>query len=155
MVELEGENHFAVLCADFDTAHSHLQLNPGWGADTIQIAGEYRWRVYAARTYSKGPFGARVIDENPNRFIAWGVYRKRSCLAYRINRDGAGIIRVIPLAYLERTHKARVVVSLAFPLLIPALFSPLFWLVYASRTLRASRLLLPAFCQYLEKVTGY
>lgn len=151
MIEIQGRNRSASVSADFEAVRAYLQENPCWGAEVIQDAGEYGWRVSAAHKYSKGPFGARLVDEGPDQFIAWGISGKKSCLAYRIEREDEWQIRITPLAYLERTRKITIAVSLALVLIVPVLLSPLLWWMYQAQTLRASRVYLPTFGRYLEQ----
>ena len=150
MIEIYDSNKSAPVAANFDTIRTWLQENPCWGAELLAHAGEYRWRVSAARFYSKGPFGARVIDETPGCLVAWGITGKRSCLAYRIKRESENIIQITPLAYLEPRRKIFLAVFLALIYIVPVLLSPLLWRMYEAQTLQASRVYLPTFARYLE-----
>ena len=151
MIKINGNNHSVTLTADFDAVHTRLKENQCWGADLLQLAGEYEWRVSAARLYSKGPFGAQVIDESADAFVAWGISGNKSCLAYRIERETDSTIRVTPLAYLERIRKISLAVALAMIFILPVLLAPLLWRLYEVQTLRASRIYLPTFARYLEQ----
>lgn len=151
MIDICGNNQSATIATDFDTLRSRLQGTPCWGADVLRLAGEHGWRVATAGRYSKGPFGARVIDVGPDCMIAWGISGKKSFLAYRIEREDANQVLVTPLAYLEGTYKATLAVSLALLFIVPVLLAPLLWWVYQAQTLRASRVYLPTFGRYLEQ----
>ena len=152
MIEIQGNNEFATVTTDFEVVRTRLKENPNWGAELLEQAGEYSWRVTTARWYSKGPFGARVIDDGPESFVAWGFSGKRSFLVYRISKEGENTIQVIPLAFQPRANKVLLVVFLALIYLIPVLLSPLLWRMFEVQTLRASRVFLPTFARYLEGV---
>lgn len=152
MIEIHDRNQSATVTADFDAVRTRLQENPCWGAELLQRAGEYGWRVSAARRYSKGPFSSRIIDESPDRLVAWGISGKKSYLAYRIERESKEIIQITPLAYLECTHKTVIAISFALIFIVPVILSPLLWWVYEVQTLRASRVHLPTFSWYLEEL---
>lgn len=151
MIDIQGNNQFALVTANMETARDRLRQNPKWGADVLTLAGEYAWRASAARLFATGPFGARVIDEQDGAFIAWGITGRKSCLAYRIRPENETTLRVEPLGYLERRWKIGLSVALACALVIPVLLSPLIWKMYREQTLRASRIYLPALCRYLEE----
>ena len=151
MIKIGERNTSASVTAYFDTVRVYLQENPCWGAELLQQAGEYRWRISAARCYSKGPFGSKVIDEDPDCLVAWGVTGRQSSLAYRIEREDDTHIRITPVAYLERTRKSAMVVTLAVLFLLPVILAPLIARWHEVTVLRASRVYLPTFCRYLEK----
>ena len=151
MININGNNQSATIATDFDALRSRLQGTPCWGADVLRLAGEHGWRVATAGRYSKGPFGARVIDDGPDCMIAWGISGKKSFLANRIERKDANQVLVTPLAYLEGTYKATLAVSLALLFIVPVLLAPLLWWIYQVQTLRASRVYLPTFGRYLEQ----
>lgn len=119
------------------------------GADILQLAGEFEWRVKAARLYSQGFFGARVIDETPDSFIAWGISGNKGCFAYKVERLDVLRIQITPLAYLERRRKIGLGVILALMFVLPVLLSPILWKLYEIQTLRSSRIYLHAFARYL------
>jgi hypothetical protein len=151
MTEIHNQNQSATVIADFDAVRTRLQENPCWGAGVLQNAGKSAWRVFAARMYSRGPLGARIIDDGPDCVIAWGIIGRQSSLAYRIERERAKQVRITPLAYLERTRKTAMVVTLVLLFVLPVLLAPLLARLQEMRVLRASREYLPTFGRYLEQ----
>lgn len=152
MIEMDKKTTATTISADFEAVRTHLEGNQSWGADLLEQSGASGWRVSAARLFSKGPFGAQVIVESPDQFVAWGITGRKSCLAYRIEREGVERVRVTPLGYLERVRKVMVSMTLALAGIVPVLLSPLIWWLYESQTLRDSQTHLPAFCRLLEKL---
>lgn len=149
MIDIQGNNQFAVMTTDFAAVRTRLQENPKWGAEMLRRAGEFDWRVKAAGWYSRGHFGARVIDETPGSFVAWGITGNKQCLAYRIEKQEMGQIRITPLAYLEKRRRIGLAIALLLCFVVPALLSPIAWKLYEIFTLRASRVHLYNFARYL------
>lgn len=151
MIDIQGNNQFAVMTADFAAVRTRLQDHPNWGAEILRRAGEFDWRVKAAGWYSRGYFGARVIDETPDSFVAWGITGNKHCLAYRVEKQTAGQIRITPLAYLEKRRRVGLALALLLLFVIPVLLSPLVWKLYEVFTLRASRVQLYNFARYVTE----
>ncbi len=149
MLEIQDRNQTATVSADYVAIRSLLQSNPCWGADVLETAGEYHYRVNRARYYSKRKLACRIVDEGDGSCIAWGVTGKKSFLAYRIVCEDDHRLRIVPLAYLEKTRKTAIAVSLAMLFIVPVVFAPLLWKIYESQTLRNSRVNLPTFCRYV------
>lgn len=152
MFEIIGNNEAMLLrSTDFDRVHRRVRNNPTWGAELLEMAGDYSWRVSAAKLYSNGPFGARVIEESTDSFVAWGITGNKSCLAYRVERRDERHIKVTPLAYLEQRRKFGLVVALTCIFVLPVLLTPLLWRLYEVQTLRVSKIYLPIFARYVQK----
>lgn len=151
MIEISGNNRLAFVSVSFETARHRLEENPFWGAEVLTLSGDYDWQIAAARLYSQGFFGARIIEEKEgNSFIAWGISGHKRCLAYRIRLENQTTLQVVPLEYLEPRRKVGLSIALACAFILPVLISPLIWKLYAMETHRSSRILLPEFCRYLE-----
>ncbi len=150
MSEVQDNNRYALVTTDLATCRERLRNDRCWGAETLSIAGEYGWRVEIARASSRSPFSSRVIEDGADSFIVWGITGKKSFLAYRIEPEKDGTIWVIPLAYMEKTRKTAIAITLAIFFIAPVLLAPLIWRWYEAQTIRASRIYLPAFCRYLE-----
>ena len=156
MIEIYDSNKSATMTADFDTIRSRLQENPGWVAELLENAGENGQRVNLARRYIRwygiGSSGAQIISEGMDCFKVWGLSGKGSTLAYQIERKGENRIRITPLAFMERKGKILLAVALVLIYILPVLLSPLIWRLNEARTLRASRVYLPTFVRYLERL---
>jgi hypothetical protein len=148
MLEIQDRNESAIITADYQTVRSFLGNHPYWGADVLENSGEYHYRIRRAQRYSKGKMGCKILNESDGNCIAWGITGQKSFLAYRIIRENIRL-RIIPLAYLERTRKTAIAVSLSMLFIVPVMLAPLIWKIYEKQTLRNSRVNLPTFCRYL------
>jgi hypothetical protein len=140
------------LNVDFDALRERLQNNREWGADVLEQAGEYRWRVKIARIYSLGIFGSKAVTGGEGCLTACGAIGKHEFIAYRVERLETGVVQVSPLPYIEKRFKITLALGLALLFIVPVIFSPLLWKWYAARTLRNARIYLPAFCRYAQQV---
>ena len=98
MLEMQNHSRSAPVPVNYEATRERLQNDRYWGAEILDAAGEYGWRVKMARRYSRGHNISKIIVEGPDQFIAWGVIGQKSFLAYRVEREMDGSIRVTPLA---------------------------------------------------------
>lgn len=139
----------AEMTAKFSVVQCLLQDEPRWGADVLEMAGEYPWRVRIIRRQSWGYRASRIYPDTTKRFIAFAPVGKRAYLAYEISKLDEDRIQVMPVGYMPKALKAVNLISLLLLMVIPVLLAPLLWRLYEVTTLRNSRLYLDAFCRML------
>lgn len=143
-------NARAEMMAKFSVVQCLLQDEPHWGADVLEMAGEYHWRVLLIRRQSRWLRASRIYPETQERFIAFSPVGKRANLAYEISKLDEDHIQVVPIGYLPYAYKVAGLVVLLLLMVLPALLAPLVWRLHEAATLRYSRLYLDAFCRMVQ-----
>jgi len=143
-------NSRAEMVANFSVVQCLLQDEPHWGADVLDLAGEYRWRVWMIRRRSWGFWASRIYPDTTERFIAFAPLGKRVYLAYEISKLDENRIQVMPVGYLPKALKVASIMSLSLLMVIPVLLAPIIWRAYEIATLRYSRLYLDIFCRLIQ-----
>jgi len=143
-------NSRAEMVAKFSVVQCLLQDEPHWGADVLEQAGEYQWRVRMIRRQSWGFRASRIYPDTNERFIAFAPVGKRAYIAYEISKLDEGRIEVVPVGYLPTALKAASLVTLLLLMVLPVLLAPLVWRLHEAATLRYSRLYLDAFCRMVQ-----
>jgi hypothetical protein len=144
-----GKSEYAEVNADYAAVDRLLLDDSRWGANVLEMSGDYNWRVKLARLESWGWFSSRVFPQSDNQFIAFGVTGKRSFLGYQILKKGDNKIRITPVGYLPKRSKVVMVIALALLYILPVLLSPFIFKLYEIVILRSSKIYLDAFCRYL------
>jgi len=144
----------AEMMAKFSVVQCLLQDEPRWGADVLEMAGEYPWRVLLTRRQSRWLRASRIYPETPERFIAFAPVGKRANLAYEISKLDEDYIQVVPIGYLPYAYKVASLLALLLVMVLPALLAPLVWRLHQAATLRYSRLYLDAFCRMVTQMLG-
>ena len=137
----------AEMTAKFSVVQCLLQDESRWGADVLEQAGEYRWRVRLTRRQSRWLRASRIYPETSERFIAFASVGKRANLAYEISKLDEDHIQVVPIGYLPYAYKVASLVVLLLLMVLPALLAPLVWRLHEAATLRYARLYMDAFCR--------
>lgn len=145
-----GKSEYAVLNADFAVVECLLQDDPKWGANVLEMSGEYDWRVKLLRRQSIGWNSSRIIPETTDHFIAFATIGKRSFLAYQIERESDQNIRVTPIGYVPVGIKVFTAFVLTLLYILPVILSPFIWKLHKIAILRSSKIHLDAFCRYLH-----
>lgn len=143
-------NARAEIMAKFSVVQCLLQDEPRWGADVLEQAGEYQWRVRMIRRQSRRFRVSRIYPDTTERFIAFASVGKRAYLAYEIIMLDEDRIEVVPVGYLPTAFKVTNLVTLLLLMVLPVLLAPLSWRLYEVATLRYSRLYLDAFCRMVR-----
>jgi hypothetical protein len=149
ILNVVGNNDSAIIQADFKTVQEQLKTGREWVAEILQRSGDYPWIVSSARWDSKFVTGGGLVENGEDSFIVWGVMYRKNYIAYQVDRTGEGYIAITPLAYLPKSWKIATAVGLAIFYIVPLVLAPLFWRIYQKKSLRNSKVFLPAFCQYL------
>ena len=144
-----GKSEYAEVNADFAQVECLLEEDPKWGANVLEMSGEYNWRVKLTGLQSWGWFSSRVFPQSENQFIAFGVTGQRSFLGYQILKKGDNKIRITPVGYLPKSSKVVMVITLALLCIFPVLLAPFIFKLYEIVILRSSKIYLDAFCRYL------
>ncbi|MHC1733393.1 MAG: hypothetical protein AB9888_15350 [Bacteroidales bacterium] len=141
---------YALVNANFTTVEYLLKNDPKWGANILEMSGEYSWRVKLIQLQSWGWYSSHTISETTNRFITIAAIGQRSFLAYQIQETKNQLVRITPIGYVPIGIKIYTAFLLALFCIFPILLSPLIWKVYQFSILRSSKLYLDAFCRYLS-----
>lgn len=147
---ISGKNESALMEADFSAVICLLQDDKQWGANVLDLAGEYAWRVRLLRTVASRVRASGICPETSETFTAYGVTGKRSFITYEIQKVDEHSIRITPKGAVPKTFKILSAVALAIPFIIPAALAPLSWKVYNRTILRLSKLYLDAFCRHIQ-----
>lgn len=147
---ISGKNESALMEADFAVVVCLLQDDRHWGANLLDLAGEYAWRVKLLRMVTSRVLPSGIRPKTTEAFTAYGVTGKRTFITYEVQKVDDHSIRITPVGYVPRAYKIISTVGLAIPFIIPALLAPLTWKVYNQAILRLSKMYLDVFCRYIE-----
>lgn len=144
------KNSRAEMVARFSVVQCLLQDEPSWGANVLEQAGEYRWRVWLMRRQRWGLWASCIYPDTTERFIAFAPIGKRAFLAYEISKIDEDHIQVMPIGYLPKKLIAASLMFLLLLMVIPVLLAPIVWRLSETSTLCYSRLYLDVFCRMVQ-----
>ena len=147
---VSGKSEYALVNVELSIVKKLLENDRYWGASTLEMAGEFGWKVLLARLWSGALFSSGIISESTDGFIVYRAFGKQDFLAYRITKESESSVRVTPFGYLPQNSKVWIVIGLAVCFILPVMLSPIIWKSYELSNLRYSRVYQDAFCRYLQ-----